>query len=212
MKEFRGPKKQKGFFGIAALVVGAVGIYQSYQAQQAAEEATQQQAIAQQQQASAQREAATTQQRAANVQTQQEKVRQLREARIARARVLSSAVSMGIGTASTGVSGAVSSISSQYGENIGRINVAQTFAEKTAEAQQRAADFSSQAATFGASAQGHMAEAAQWQQLSQIGFQAAGATGGWGNIFGPPVKPAQAQRSVGATEFLSEPSIFKMGR
>jgi len=209
MKEFKGRSKQRGFFGIGALVsglsffegaslaVGAVGLAQGYSAQQGA-------ADAQQQQAAATREAAATQQRSANVQAQQERVKQLREARIARARVLSSSVSMGVGTASTGVSGAVSSISSQYGENVGRINVAQTFAEKTSQAQQQAAD-------FGVRAQGKMAEAAQWQQLSQLGFQAAEATGGFDKIFSPSIKPAQAQRTVGTTEFMSEPSIFKMG-
>lgn len=201
MKEFRGPSKQKGFFGIASLVVGAIGAYQSYSAQQDAADAAQQQAAAQ-------REATAVQQRSANVQAQKDRIRQLREARVARARVLSSAVNMGIGTASTGVSGAVSSISSQYGENVGSINVAQTFAEKTSQAQQKAAD-------FGVAAQGKMAEAAQWQTLSQIGFNAADKLGAWDKIFGPAVQPAQAQtpsRTVPTTEFTVEPSIFKMGR
>lgn len=200
MKEFKGPGKQKGFWGVA-LLVGAVGTYQAYTAQQDA-------AAAAEQSAAAQREANAIQQRSANVQAQRERIKQLREARVARARVLSSAVNMGIGTASTGVSGAMSSISSQYGENVGNINVAQTFAEKTAQAQQRAAD-------FGVQAQSKMAEAAQWQQLAQTGFQTAGSLGAWDKIFGPAVQPAQAQtpsRSVGSTEFVTGPSIFKMGR
>lgn len=208
MKEFRGRSKQRGFFGIGALVsglsffegaslaIGAVSLVQGYGAQQEA-------ASAQQQQASAQREATAVQQRSANVQSQKERVRQLREARVARARVLSSAVNMGVGTASTGVSGAVSSISSQYGENVGAVNVAQTFAEKTSQAQQRAAD-------FGVAAQGKMMEAAQWQQLSGLGFQAFGAVGGFDKIFVPSIKPAAAQRTVSPTEFTSEPSIFRM--
>lgn len=197
MREFKGRSKQRGFWGIASLVLGAFGAYQSYSAQQDA-------AAAQQQQAAAQREATAVQQRSANVQSQKERVKQLREARVARARILSSAVNMGVGTASTGVSGAVSSVSSQYGENVGAINVAQTFAEKTSQAQQLAAD-------FGVQAQGKMAEAAQWQSLSQLGFQAAGKLGAWEKLITPAIAPAVAQRTVGTTEFLSEPSIFRMG-
>lgn len=212
MKAFKGPNKQRGFFGIGALVLGGIGMYQSYSAQQSAKEATQQQTAALQQQTAAQKEAAGIQQRAANVQSQQERIKQLREARVARARVLSSALNMGVGVASTGVSGATSSISSQYGANVGSINVAQTFAEGTAAAQQRAADFGSQAATYGARASAKMAEASQWQQLSQMGFQAAGQMGAWDKLFGPAVQPAQAARTVSSSEFMSEPSIFKMGR
>lgn len=211
MKEFKGRGKQRGFFAIAAMVITGVSAYQGYQAQQEAASAQEQQAVAQQQQVAAQREATAVQQRSANVQSQKERVRQLREARVARARVLSSSINMGVGIASTGVSGAISSISSKYGENIGNINVAETFAEKTALAQQRAADFGTQASTFGARAQTKMAEAAQWQQLSQLGFQAAGGTGGFDKIFSPSIQPAAAQRTVGTTEFLSEPSIFRMG-
>ncbi len=223
MKEFKGRSKQRGFFAIAALGlssfetialgVGVASAAMSYSSGQSAASAAEQQAAAQQQQATSVKEANAAQQRSANVQTQQERLRQVREARIARARVLSSGINAGMGVASTGISGGVSSITSQMGANIGTINQTQTFASQTAAAQQQAADFGSQAAMFGAKAQANQAEAAQWQQLSGLGFSAADKLGAWDKIMGPAVQPAVAStaRTVGTTEFMSSPSIFKMG-
>lgn len=193
-------KRQKGFFGIASLVIGGIGIYQGYQAQQSAAEAASQQAAAQQ-------EANAMQQKSANVQAQRSRVQQLREARIARARVLSSAANMGIGAASTGVSGAVSSIESQMGANVGAINVTQTFAEAASSASQRAA-------SWGSVAQEKTAVAAQWQGLAQLGFQAGGQLGAWEKLIGPsiaPAAPSTPSRTATSSEFMAGPQQIRFG-
>lgn len=207
-------KKQRGFFGIAALVLGGIGLYQGYQAQQSAKEAASQQAAAQQEQAAAQRESIRIQQKSADVQTQQARIRQLREARIARARVLSSAANMGIGTASTGVSGAISSISSQAGANIGAINVQQSFSEAASVQNERASTAASTAAVWGAKSQGYMATAAQWQGLAQLGFQAGGQLGAWESLLSPNITQAAAStpaRTATTSEFLSGPQQIRLG-
>ena len=176
MREFKGRKNQRGFFGIAALVLGGIGVYQQYEAGQSAKEAASQSAAAQ-------AESAAAQKRSANVQAQRDRLKQIREARIARARIVSSATQAGIGLASTGITGATGAVTSEMGSNIGAINVAQTFAEASADANQRAA-------TWGAEADKEMALAAQWQTISGLGFQAAGKLGAWDKVFGPAVKPA----------------------
>jgi hypothetical protein len=176
MKNFKGRSKQRGFLGIAALVIGAVGTVASYSAQSKA-------ADAQQQQAAAQREANVANDRAAKVQQQRDRLRQVREARIARARVISQASQSGVGEGTSGLVGGLGSISSQFGANIGAINVAQTFADEASAANQKAADFGAQANQFSA-------EAGGWQALSGLAFGASNQFGGWQKILGTEVKQA----------------------
>jgi len=140
---------------IAGLIISVVGLGLSYlqgeEAKQLEEDRSQ-----------SSKRAEEAQQRAANVKAQQERIKQTREARIARAQVISGATTSGIGAGSSGISGATSSISSQLGANIGSINVAQTFAEQASTANQQAANAASAGAIAGIQAQ-------QWQTISGVG-------------------------------------------
>jgi hypothetical protein len=79
-------------------------------------------------QAQAERRAQEIEQRRANALAQKEKYQQMREARIARGRVIAGAQNAGAGAISTsGLSGATGAIQSQLGENIGTINQMQGF-------------------------------------------------------------------------------------
>jgi len=176
MKQFKGRSKQRGFLGIASLVIGAFSAVSSYSAQSKA-------ADAQQQQAQAQQEANAAQERSAKVQQQRDRLRQVREARIARARVISQASQSGLGAGTSGLVGGTGSISSQLGSNIGAINVAQTFADEASAANQKAANFGSQANRLSA-------EAGGWQALSGLAFGASNQFGGWQKLLGTPVQPA----------------------
>lgn len=98
------------------------------------------QAKATKQAAAAQREATAAQGRSASVEAQKARIQQVREARIRRAQVLSAGTSAGLGTGTSGIGGAVGSISTQMAENIGTINQQQTFAQETSAALQVAAD------------------------------------------------------------------------
>lgn len=159
--------------------------------------ASQDAAAAARAQAAANQEAIAAQERAANVQAQRERIRQQREARIARARVIASATSSGIGVGTSGVAGVTGSITSQETSNIGAINVAQSFSQTASEANKRAASASADIA-------GAQAIAAQWQALSNIGGSIFQSQGGWQNIFGgASVKPAQAQGSISPDEFMN---------
>lgn len=161
-----------------ALAGTAVSAYSGYKEQKKA-------AAAQQQMAAAQRESIAAQQRASNVEAARQRMQMAREARIRKSQVLATAGLTGLGAGTAGVSGAVSSIGTQLAANIGTANVLTGFAEQASQANQRAADFSSKAAT-------HMAKAQQWQQLGAISGSIFDRTGGYTTIFGGntiPKKP-----------------------
>lgn len=115
-------------------------------------------------QARAQRESIASQQRIADVNTARERVQAARQMRIQRAQVLSAASNEGVG--GSGVSGATSSIGSQYGGNVAHMNTMQTFGAQASAANQRAADAG--------------AKAAQWQAIGGL----AGSMTSWNSIFG----------------------------
>lgn len=122
------------------------------------------------QQAAAQREATAAQGRAANVEAQRARIQQVREARIRRAQVISAGTEGGLGTGTSGMGGAVGSISSQAASNIGTINQQQTFAEQTSAALQQATD-------YGVKAQ-------QWQMIGSFSKSIFDQQGGFTTIFG----------------------------
>lgn len=107
-------------------------------------------------QADAAKKAQRAQSRAASAQAQQERIKQIREARIRRGQMMAGAAGQGAGLASSGVAGGSSSISSQMGNNIGNINVQEGFA-------QIASRYNQQAADAGAKMQ-------QWQGISSLGM------------------------------------------
>jgi hypothetical protein len=92
---------------------------------------------------------------------------------------------MGMGQASSGIAGSLSSIGSQAGSNIANINVQEGFAGMASAANQRAANAA--------------AKGAQWQAIGQIGSMAmswgAKGAGGTGSLWGaenkilPPAGP-----------------------
>ena len=115
---------------IGAAVIGAAAtIYSADQASDAAED-----------QAAAQRDASAAQGRMSSAEAARERIKQAREARIRRAQVASAGSNAGLGMTSSGISGAVGSISSQMASNIGTINQTEGFAAEISAANQRGAD------------------------------------------------------------------------
>lgn len=103
---------------------------------------------------------------------QRERVQQVREARIRRAQVISSAGNAGVGITggSSGVTGATSSIQSNLGHNLGTLGSMSSFAEQMSLANQKEAD--AQSDFFNAGAKGQM-----WQSIFGAVGQVAGAVG-----------------------------------
>jgi hypothetical protein len=136
-------------------------------------------------QAKAQNEATQAQQRAASASAQRERIKAIREARMAAGGISNVGAGMGMGQASSGIAGSLASIGSQAGSNIANINVQEGFAEMASQAHQRAAN----AAATGA----------QWQAIGQVGSMVmnwgAKGTGGTGSLWGadnkilPPAGP-----------------------
>lgn len=160
----------------ALLAVAAGSAVMSYEAQQDAADAAEQQATAQ-------KESLSAQQKMADVEAQRQRIQQVRESRIRRAQILASSGNTGLGVGTSGVSGSISSVGSQAASNIGMINQTQTFAAEASAANQRAAD----AASRGAQAQ---ATAAQWQSIGGFSQSIFKDTGGWNKIFGTTKIPA----------------------
>jgi hypothetical protein len=96
------------------------------------------QAAAAEAQAAAEKEQQRIAQVRANLETRKEKQNQLREARIRRAQILTGAIESGAAGSSAAQS-AVAGIGTQFGANIGRINVAQGFGEATSQQREEAA-------------------------------------------------------------------------
>ena len=112
-----------------------------------------------QQQVAAQNTANQIQSAQANVMAQRDRVAQIREARIRRASVISSAGNAGIGlTGSSGVSGATSSVQSQLGYNLGTMGTMKSFADQLSAANQQEAN--AQADFYNAGAKGQF-----WQSI-----------------------------------------------
>lgn len=168
---------------LAALAVAIIGLGVSYEQGQVA--ASQAEA-----QSAENRKAIQAQERAANVKAQQERIKAVREARIARAQLISGATTAGLGVGTSGVAGGVSSIASQMGANIGGINVAQTFSQQASAANQQAATLSGDIART-------QATAAQWQMLSSVGSTIFKSNSG------ASVAQAKASRTVGVDEFMN---------
>lgn len=120
--------------------------------------------------ASAQRAAGEAQSRAASVEAQRARIAQVREARIRRAQVVSSGTNVGLGMGTSGIGGAVGSISSQMGSNIGDINQQETFAQETSNALQKSVNA--------------QAEGQKWQQIGNFSQSIFNQSGGFTTIFG----------------------------
>lgn len=120
--------------------------------------------------ATAQREAGEAQSRAASVEAQQARITQVREARIRRGQVTAAGTNSGLDTGTSGIGGAVGSISSQMGSNIGNINQQETFAQETSAALQRSADA--------------QVEGQKWQQIGNFSQSIFTDVGGFGTLLG----------------------------
>ena len=158
-------RKIKGYVlqdPITAIVAGIGAAGQVYSASQ--------QARATRNAANAQREATAAQGRAANVDAQRARIAQVREARIRRAQVISAGTNSGLGLGTSGIGGAVGSISSQEGSNIGYINQQQTFADQASTALQSAADY--------------QVQAQRWQMIGNFSHSIFSNAGGFTTIFG----------------------------
>lgn len=131
--------------------------------------------VSSQQQASAQKKSIAAQQKIADAQAARERIQAAREARIRRAQILATTGNQGIGAASSGPAGAISSIGSQLGANIANINTIQNFADKASRANQQAVDAQAMGAMF--------------QTVGNISgsFIKPKAPAGWQNIFTPKV-------------------------
>lgn len=128
------------------------------------------------------------------VMAQRDRVQQVREARIRRAQVISSAGNAGLSLAggSSGISGATSSIQSQMGNNLGTLGSMSSFAQQLSLANQRSAD--AQSDYYKAGAQGQM-----WQSI----FGAVGqVAGGVSDFMGAGSKDGQASIG-GGNDFKS---------
>lgn len=128
------------------------------------------QAKATKQAAAAQREATAAQGRSASVEAQRARIAQVREARIRRAQVLSAGTNAGLGAGTSGIGGAVGSISTQMAENIGTIGQQETFAQETSAALQRSADY--------------QLKAQKWQTIGNFSQSIFNKAGGFTTIFG----------------------------
>lgn len=162
---------------IAAAVVGAAStVYSAQQTKKAGKVA----AEGARQQAEQQRLSSEAQGRQASVEAQRERIKQAREARIARGRVIASTEGTGIDSSSSGAAGAVGSVFSQAGYNVGNINQAQTFAQEASAANQAFADIGANTAATVAK---YQSNAATGQAVGSIASSIFSTQGGFGSIF-----------------------------
>lgn len=118
--------------GITSLVGGLVTAKKQKKAARRA-------AAAEQQRVAAEKESQRIQQVRANVEVRRERQQQLREQRIRRASILAASVNAGAGAGTTTTEGALGGLNTQFGANIGRINVAQGFGEAISEQSEKGA-------------------------------------------------------------------------
>lgn len=151
--------------------------------------AAKQQKKASKQAFAAQQEQNRIEQARANVNANRERLQQVREARIRRASIISSAGNAGVASAGTsGVSGATSSVQSQLGQNLGTLGQMQSFGEQLSQANQRQAQAQSDYETAGAKGQ-------MWQSI----FGAVGQVAGVAGSFGGGMKGAGTEAAGGNT-------------
>ena len=137
-----------------ALVLGAgVALYGTYKAGEAADDA-----------AEAQRQGEAVKSRMASADAAKSRLQQVREARIRNAQVTAAGSNAGMGVSSSGIAGAVGSVTTQAAGNIGTINQKQSFAAELSYYNQQSADASTKAANA--------------QQWAQVGMQVAGMAAG----------------------------------
>lgn len=154
--------------GFTAAAVAVVGAQQQYMSQK---EARNEQRLARNEQEKAQQE-----QKAVNqAQAAQERRAQIREERIRRARIMQSSVNTGT-VGSSGEAGALSSLSTQLGTNVG-MNLGQINAANNISA------FNQRAADFEMSAQDNLFKANTWGQVSQTAMSIFSSSGGFSSMF-----------------------------
>lgn len=160
-----------GFAAVVGAVIGVASLAQQRKAQKAAEKAAKQKAANQQ-------GVVEVKKQQNDVSARQDRIKQAREARIRRARIIAATGNEGLGfNGTSGSVGGTSSVSSQAANNIGNINQDVGFANRISVFNQGAAD-----------AQGSynsaQASNAQWQSIGNVGSSIFEAGGGWQTIFG----------------------------
>lgn len=161
---------------VAAVITAAATVYSSQQSAKAGKAARE----GAKQQAEQQRLASEAQGRQAAVEAQRERIRQAREARITRGRIIAATEGTGIDSSSSGAAGAVGSTLAQAGYNIGNINQAQTFAQEASAANQRFAEIGADTA---ATVSRYQAQAGYGQAVGSIASSIFSAGGGYSSIF-----------------------------
>lgn len=106
----------------------------------------------------AQEKSNAAQQRMASADAAKERLKQVREARIRNAQLLSSGATGGMGVTSSGIAGGIGSVTSQAASNIGTIGQKEGFAQEISFYNQQAANART--------------DAANAQQWGQLGMQA----------------------------------------
>ena len=135
---------------IGAAIVGVgISAYSAYKQGEANEDAQE-----------AQQRAEAVKSRMVSADAAKARLQQVREARIRNAQVTAAGSNAGMGVSSSGIAGAVGSITTQAAGNIGAINQKQSFADQLSYYNQQTADAS--------------AKAANAQQWGQVGMQVAG--------------------------------------
>ena len=173
----------------AALALTAVSSVATIQQQRAANKANKK--------AAKEQEKARQDQRALQHQMRGEERReQIRAERIRRAQIEQAAENTGT-AGSSGEFGAVSSVSSQFGANMGSIFGQQMHGDNITRHTQSAADYMGQA-------QQHQANASLWGQVGQFGSAAFQAGGGFSALGGSSTSP------TGPTNNLNSNSLLKI--
>lgn len=122
--------------GIVSAVTGLIGAGKQ-------KKLAKRQARAAEAQAAAQREQQRIEQVRANVSVREQRQNQLREARVRRAQILSTGLLSGAEGATT-LQNSLGTLNTQFGANIGRINVAQGFGQAIGEQSQESANQASE--------------------------------------------------------------------
>jgi len=102
-------------------------------------------------------------QRKADLEASKERIKIMREARIARASLTNAAATSGLGQSSSGISGGQASITSQSRGGVRDVNIAQDFSSMATNENINAARAAGKANEWQATAQ-------QWQSIANIGF------------------------------------------
>lgn len=134
-------------------------------------------------QAAALKERQRVEQVRANVEARRERREQLREARLRRAQVLSAAANAGALGASTVESG-LGGIQTQFGANIGRINVAQGFGQAISTQNEIAAAQQSEINRLEGRSNVVAAQGQIFNSIGQLGQSIFNTAGGFTSIFG----------------------------